>query len=108
MWPTPRPSPEAAWIWTPTLVASARDIVTIGVQVLQIVFGDDAELDRAESLMYEWLDTRCPRPETLIGWCDSSVNGEMGCDGCELWNPAAGVRICYAGLLTERRTQRGP
>jgi hypothetical protein len=26
----------------------------------------------------------------------------MGCNGCELWNPAAGVRICYAGQLTER------
>jgi protein gp37 len=45
---------------------------------------------------------------TDIGWADSSVNGEMGCDGCELWNPATGVRYCYAGRLTERRTQDGP
>jgi len=26
----------------------------------------------------------------------------MGCDGCELWNEATGVKRCYAGTLTER------
>jgi protein gp37 len=40
--------------------------------------------------------------KTDIEWCDSTLNLEMGCDGCELWNPAAGVRHCYAGTLTER------
>jgi protein gp37 len=40
--------------------------------------------------------------DTAIQWCDSTVNLEMGCDGCELWNPAAGVRACYAGVLTEK------
>jgi protein gp37 len=39
---------------------------------------------------------------TKIEYADSSVNLQMGCDGCELWNPRAGVRICYAGQLTER------
>jgi protein gp37 len=42
-------------------------------------------------------------PETTpIAWCDSSLNLEMGCKGCELWNPAQGVKLCYAGLLTEK------
>ncbi len=35
--------------------------------------------------------------KTPIQWCDSVVNGMMGCDGCELWNPAAGILACYAG-----------
>lgn len=26
----------------------------------------------------------------------------MGCDGCELWNEATGVKVCYAGTLTDR------
>jgi len=26
----------------------------------------------------------------------------MGCDGCELWNRKAGIKICYAGNLTDR------
>lgn len=39
---------------------------------------------------------------TGIEWCDSTLNLQMGCDGCELWNPRAGVRECYAGVLTER------
>jgi protein gp37 len=26
----------------------------------------------------------------------------MGCDGCELWNPKAGVKICYAGKIIDR------
>jgi len=40
--------------------------------------------------------------ETNIEWCDSSLNLMMGCDGCELWNPAKGIKHCYAGVLTER------
>jgi protein gp37 len=39
---------------------------------------------------------------TDIEWADSTLNLMMGCDGCELWNPAAGVRHCYAGTLTGR------
>ena len=38
--------------------------------------------------------------ETDIEWCDSTVNGQMGCDGCELWN--AQREDCYAGQLTRR------
>ena len=38
---------------------------------------------------------------TTIEWCDSSLNLSMGCDGCELWNPKAGVKVCYAGKITE-------
>lgn len=41
--------------------------------------------------------------DTYISYCDSTLNLQMGCDGCELWQPAAGVRDCYAGLLTDRR-----
>lgn len=40
--------------------------------------------------------------ETNIEWCDSTHNLQMGCDGCELWNPKIGVKKCYAGVLTER------
>jgi protein gp37 len=40
--------------------------------------------------------------ETAIEWCDSTLNLMMGCDGCELWNPKAGIKKCYAGQLTER------
>lgn len=40
--------------------------------------------------------------ETNIEWCDSTLNLQMGCDGCELWNEATGVKRCYAGILTER------
>lgn len=39
---------------------------------------------------------------TGIQWCDSTLNLQMGCDGCELWNPSAGVARCYAGVITER------
>ena len=39
---------------------------------------------------------------TLIEWCDSTLNLQAGCDGCELWNEKAGLRHCYAGTLTER------
>jgi protein gp37 len=45
---------------------------------------------------------------SAIQWCDGTVNEQMGCDGCELWIPAQGVRHCYAGTLTERRAgQKG-
>lgn len=40
--------------------------------------------------------------ETKIEWCDSTLNLSMGCDGCELWNRAAGIAHCYAGTLTDR------
>lgn len=40
--------------------------------------------------------------KTYIEWCDSSVNLQMGCDGCELWNPQTGNSHCYAGTLTRR------
>jgi protein gp37 len=39
---------------------------------------------------------------TEIEWCDSTHNLQMGCDGCELWNPKAGVEHCYAGTLHAR------
>ncbi len=35
-----------------------------------------------------------------IGYCDSSVNPAMGCEGCELWTSKD--RTCYAGNLTAR------
>lgn len=38
--------------------------------------------------------------KTDIGWCDSSINAQMGCNGCELWTSK--TRTCYAGVLTER------
>jgi protein gp37 len=31
-----------------------------------------------------------------IQWCDSSLNLQMGCDGCELWNEKK--KSCYAGV----------
>lgn len=37
---------------------------------------------------------------TKIEWCDSTLNLEAGCDGCELWTPTR--KTCYAGQLTER------
>lgn len=40
--------------------------------------------------------------DTYIEWCDSTLNLMMGCDGCELWNPKAGVKKCYAGVITQR------
>jgi protein gp37 len=40
--------------------------------------------------------------DTTIQWADSTRNLQMGCDGCELWNPKTGVRRCYAGHLTGR------
>lgn len=39
--------------------------------------------------------------KTEIEWCDSTLNLAHGCDGCELWNPAKGVKRCYAGNMTE-------
>ncbi len=44
---------------------------------------------------------------TKIEWADDTVNAEMGCDGCELWDPKRHIRICYAGVLTERMLSRG-
>jgi protein gp37 len=41
--------------------------------------------------------------DTAIQWADSSLNLQMGCDGCELWNPAKGIFKCYAGNQTVRR-----
>jgi len=43
--------------------------------------------------------------EANIQWCDSTVNGTSGCDGCELWNKQ--VRTCYAGILHETRLAPG-
>lgn len=37
---------------------------------------------------------------TNIEWADSTLNLQMGCDGCELWSKS--VRNCYAGQLTQR------
>lgn len=34
------------------------------------------------------------------------MNLQAGCDGCELWNPAAVIKHCYAGTLTERYAGR--
>lgn len=42
--------------------------------------------------------------DTLIGWCDSTINGSSGCDGCELWNGE--VRTCYAGTLQTARLSK--
>lgn len=33
-----------------------------------------------------------------ISYCDSSLNLQMGCRGCELWNPK--IHTCYAGTMT--------
>src|SRR5437879_5714938 len=45
---------------------------------------------------------------TKIAWADDTVNAEMGCDGCELWDPKNNVRVCYAGRLTEQMISKGP
>jgi len=45
---------------------------------------------------------------TKIEWADDTVNAEMGCDGCELWDPKRRIRTCYAGLQTERMLSKGP
>ena len=44
---------------------------------------------------------------TKIEWADDTVNAEMGCDGCELWDPKNSVRSCYAGVQTERMLSKG-
>lgn len=46
--------------------------------------------------------------QTDIQWCDSTLNLQMGCAGCELWNPVRGVRKCYAGNHTFRMLAKGP
>jgi hypothetical protein len=43
---------------------------------------------------------------TDISWCDSTLNLEMGCDGCELWIPEQAKRHCYSGVLTARYAGR--
>lgn len=43
---------------------------------------------------------------TNIQWCDSTLNLQMGCDGCELWAPRAGRKVCYAGVMTEKYAGR--
>jgi protein gp37 len=45
--------------------------------------------------------------DTEISWCDSSLNLMMGCDGCELFNRAKGVKHCYAGEITDKWTMSG-
>lgn len=46
--------------------------------------------------------------ETHIEWCDSTLNAEMGCDGCELYNPKLEASNpgykpdCYAKIQTDR------
>lgn len=42
--------------------------------------------------------------ETNIEWCDSTINGSSGCDGCELWSPQK--RTCYAGVLQQNRLSK--
>lgn len=37
--------------------------------------------------------------ETAIEWTDSTLNLQMGCDGCELWNQKK--KICYAGRMID-------
>ena len=39
--------------------------------------------------------------DTNIEWCDSTINGSSGCDGCELWNDKK--HTCYAGILHTTR-----
>ncbi len=41
---------------------------------------------------------------TNIEWCDSTINGTSGCDGCELWNTQ--TRTCYAGNLQTQRLSK--
>lgn len=40
--------------------------------------------------------------DTNIEWPDSTLNPQMGCNGCELWNPKKKIFKCYAGQLTNR------
>ncbi len=43
--------------------------------------------------------------KTGIQWCDSSINLQMGCEGCELVNGQEIVK-CYAKILTDRYAGR--
>jgi protein gp37 len=45
---------------------------------------------------------------SAIEWCDSTVNPEMGCDGCELWDPKRGIRTCYALKRIEQLVSKKP
>ena len=38
--------------------------------------------------------------KTGIQWCDSTLNLQMGCDGCELWGERNQPNTCYAGAIT--------
>jgi len=40
--------------------------------------------------------------ETEIGWCDSTVNPVVGCDGCELHRAGCAESHCYAAGLVGR------
>lgn len=40
--------------------------------------------------------------KSSIGYIDSSINPFRGCEGCELWNPKTGVKVCYAGRMISR------
>lgn len=46
--------------------------------------------------------------ETKIQWCDSTLNLQSGCDGCELRNLAAGVNRCYAGRIIDKVVRDAP
>lgn len=39
--------------------------------------------------------------KTTIEWCDSTVNPQEGCEGCELWRPGDGG-TCYAAGMINR------
>jgi hypothetical protein len=36
---------------------------------------------------------------TKIQWCHSTINPEMGCDGCELWKSAAAIAAIMLTML---------
>jgi protein gp37 len=45
--------------------------------------------------------------KTEIEWCDSTINGTSGCDGCELYNPRTPESaVCYAKWLHETRLSK--
>lgn len=46
--------------------------------------------------------------QTDIEWADSTCNPMAGCDGCELWNPKAGLKHCYAGTMIGRFGKGNP
>lgn len=39
---------------------------------------------------------------TLIGWCDSTVNPVMGCEGCPLWPTPSALRKSLAAELIDQ------